>query len=141
MWCTRQVDAVPAEQLIKVDCQVLQCGAVCGIVWQCVAVCGGVLQCVTAVASKQLVKVFRQVLCCSVLQCVAVCSRSSPPSIVLQCVAVCCSVLQRVAVFSVCCSVWQCVAVRDNVLQCQNRCGGSRTVQSSWHQYEKCALK
>jgi len=37
-----------------------------------------------------------QVLCCSVLQCVAVCCS------VLQCVAACCSVLQRVAVcFSV----------------------------------------
>jgi len=38
-------------------------------------------------------------VCCSVLQCVAVC---------LQCVAVWCSVLQCVAV---CCSVLQCVAV------------------------------
>ena len=40
-------------------------------------------------------------MCCSVLQCVAVC-RSA-----LQCVAVCCSVSQYVAV---CCSVLQCVA-------------------------------
>ena len=41
-------------------------------------------------------------LCCSVLQCVAVCCS------VLQCAAVCCSVLQCVAV---CCSVLQFVAV------------------------------
>ena len=41
------------------------------------------------------------IMCCSVLQCVAVCCS------VLQCVAVCCSVLQCVAV---CCSVLQCVA-------------------------------
>jgi len=40
------------------------------------------------------------IVCCSVLQCVAVCCS------VLQCVAVCCSVLQCVAV---CCSVLQCV--------------------------------
>ena len=42
-------------------------------------------------------------MCCSVLQCVALC------------VAVCCSVLQCVAV---CCSVLQCVAVCCSVLQC-----------------------
>jgi len=44
----------------------------------------------------------RQLMCCSVLQCVAVCCS------VLQCVAVCCSVLQCVAV---CSNVMQCVAV------------------------------
>jgi len=49
------------------------------------------------------------ILCCSVLQCVAVrCS-------VLQCAVVCCSVLQCVAVR---CSVLQCVAVCCSVLQC-----------------------
>jgi len=48
-------------------------------------------------------------LCCIVLQCVAVCCSVS------QCVAVCCSVLQCVAV---CCSVLQCVAVCCSVSQC-----------------------
>jgi len=47
-------------------------------------------------------------LCCIVLQCVAVCCSVS------QCVAVCCSVLQCVAV---CCSVSQCVEI-EAVLQC-----------------------
>ena len=45
-------------------------------------------------------------LCCSVLQYVAVCCS------VLKCVAVCCSVLQCVAL---CCSVLQCVAVCSSV--------------------------
>jgi len=49
------------------------------------------------------------VVCCSVLQCVAVCCS------VLQCVAVCCSALQCVAVR---CSVLPCVAVCCRVLQC-----------------------
>ena len=44
-------------------------------------------------------------VCCSVLQCVAVC-----------CIAVCCSVLQCVAV---CCSVLHC-----SVLQCVALCSG-----------------
>jgi len=44
-------------------------------------------------------------VCCSVLQCVAVCC-------VLRCVVVCCSVLQCV----VYCSVLQCVAVCCSVL-------------------------
>ena len=52
-------------------------------------------------------------VCCSVLQCVAVCCS------VLQCVAVCCSVLQCVAV---CCSVLQCAAVCCIVLQCVAVC-------------------
>jgi len=51
-------------------------------------------------------------LCCSVLQCVAVCSGEGDVkhqvSRQMSCVAVCCSMLQRVAV---CCSVMQCVAV------------------------------
>ena len=50
-------------------------------------------------------------MCCSVLQCVAVCSVCCS---VLPCVAVCCSVLQCVAV---CCCVLQCVAVCCSVLQ------------------------
>ena len=48
-------------------------------------------------------------MCCSVLQCVAVCcSTYTSFTRVLQCVAVCCSVLQCSAV---CCSVLPCVAV------------------------------
>jgi len=59
-------------------------------------------------------------VCCSVLQCVAVCRSRRPTTCIydapgytylcreMQCVAVCCSVLQCVAV---CCSVLQCVAV------------------------------
>ena len=43
------------------------------------------------------------IMCCSVLQCVAVCCS------VLQCVAVCCSVLQVLHCAVVCCSVSQCV--------------------------------
>ena len=75
-------------------------------------------------------------VCCSVLQCVAVCCSScasctpaSPPSdlvhylcnscSVLQCVAVWCSVLQCVAVR---CSALQCVAVHCSVLQCVAVC-------------------
>jgi len=57
--------------------------------------------------AKEGGKEFRQVrliygvVCCSVLQCVAVCYS------VFQRVAVCCSVLQSIAA---CCSVLQCVA-------------------------------
>ena len=55
-------------------------------------------------------------VCCSVVQCVAVCmlahSKSTLCGVVLQRVAACCSVLQRVAA---CCSVLQRVAVSDNV--------------------------
>ena len=57
-------------------------------------VCCSVVQCVA--------------MCCSVLQCVAVCGS------VLQCVALCCSVLQCVVV---CCSVLQCAAVPCSVMQ------------------------
>jgi len=56
------------------------------------------------------------IVCCSVLQCVAVCCSVCS---VLQCVAVCCSVLQCAAV---CCSVLQCVAVYCSVLQCVAMC-------------------
>ena len=66
-------------------------------------------------------------VCCSVLQCVAVCCS------VLQCAAVCCSVLQvthPAGLFAlmmlqcavVCCSVLQCVAVCCSVLQCAAVC-------------------
>jgi len=57
----------------------------------------------------------RRGVCCSVLQCVAVCqcAVNKPDAIlskgcVLQCVAVCCSVLKCVAV---CCSELRCVNV------------------------------
>jgi len=66
-----------------------------------------------------------QVVCCSVLWCVAGCCRVLPCAIVccsvLQCVAACCSVLQRVAV---CCSVLQCVVVCCSVLPCVAVCCG-----------------
>jgi len=57
-------------------------------------------------------------VCCSVLQCVAVCiEQQSKCDVVccsvLQCVAVCCGELRRVAV---CCSVLQCVAVRCSMV-------------------------
>jgi len=74
-------------------------------------------------------------VCCSVLQCVAVCCRVLHDALLrvcskkwrlLQCVAVCCSVLflccsglQCVAVY---CNVLQCVAVRCSVLQCVADC-------------------
>jgi len=74
-------------------------------------------------------------VCCSVLQCVVVCSSYplwwglstlSVCCTVLHCIPVCCSVLQCVAAFSfgeafqqhVCCSIWQCVAMCCSVLQC-----------------------
>jgi len=78
-------------------------------------------------------------VCCSVLQCVAVCCRrriyiivfAGPPfanflslhGIRHQFVAVCCSVLQCVAV---CCSVLQCAAVCYSVLQCVTVCWDMR---------------
>ena len=79
-------------------------------------------------------------MCCSVLQCVAMCCSSfgstpdelSPKSLCCSVVVVCCSVLQRVAVcysalqcFAVRCSAlqWlQCVAVRCSALQCAAVC-------------------
>jgi len=84
------------------------------------------------------------VVCCSVLQCVAVCCS------VLQCVVVCCSVLQCVAV---CCIVLQCVAVcwaRHSrlhhkffcqigsvyVLQCVCVCFSSRTMDELSHKLQ-----
>jgi len=65
------------------------------------------------VATLQCVEVCCCVLCCSMLQYVAVCCS------VLQCVAVCCNVLQCIAV---CCSVLQCVAVSCSVLQSVAEC-------------------
>ena len=65
------------------------------------------------------------VVCCSVLQCVAVCCN------VLQCVAVCCSVLQCVVV---CCSALQCAAVCCGVLQCvavKTHCNNCNKLQHS----------
>jgi len=67
----------------------------------------------------------RDAVCCSVLQCVAVCCSTckNVPLHQMQCVAVCCSVLQCLAVpaitcHSIKCSVLQCVAVCCSVLQC-----------------------
>ena len=66
---------------------------------------------------------YQMLVCCSVMQCVAVSSSTCVGLIlyqVLQCVAVCCSVLPCVAmrvsfiVYQVllCCSVLECAAVR-----------------------------
>jgi len=67
-------------------------------------------------------------VCCSVVQCVAVCCSSGGVTrrveltrgccSVLQWAAVCCSVLQCVA----CCSVLQCIAVYCSALQCVAVC-------------------
>ena len=99
-------------------------------------------------------------VCCSVLQSVAVCCSvclylelcldldlngltvhsGGLCCSVLQCVAVCCSVLQCVAVccsvlqcVAVCCSVLQCVAVYCSVLQCVAVCVLSYTVEVCLH--------
>jgi len=82
-------------------------------------------------------------LCCSVLQCVAVCcsvllyllrSLVGTRSIVFQCVAVCCSVLQCIAMCCstcsgvkstkdrMCCSMLQYIVVCCSVLQCVAVC-------------------
>jgi len=71
--------------------------------------CCSVLQCVAVCCNVQL----RDAVWCSVLQCVAVCCHvlrvlQCRARHVSQCIAVCCSVLQCVAV---CCSLLQCVAV------------------------------
>ena len=61
------------------------------------------------------------IVCCSVLQCVAVCCQGSPGycgvsrSFVWQGLN---KQITRVLVYKVCCSVLQCVAVRCSVLQC-----------------------
>jgi len=72
-------------------------------VLQCIAVRCSVLQLIKSKADTTA----KALVCCRVLQCVALCC------IVLQCAAVCCSVLQCVVG---CCSVLQCVAVCCNVL-------------------------
>jgi len=53
-----------------------------------------------------------EIVCCSVLQCVAVCCS------VLQYVAVCCSPRRRRSCAAECCSVLRCVAVCCSMLQC-----------------------
>jgi len=83
-------------------------------------VCCSVLQCVA--------------VCCSVLQCVAVCCCPSKTAevvyhSVLQCVAVCHSVLQCV---TVCCSVSQCVAVCCSVSQSVAVCGYPQKPADTW---------
>ena len=94
-------------------------------------------------------------VCCSVLQCVAVCRNVSELQLVaeccvlhlacsstlyvLQCVAVCCSVLQCVAV---CCSVLQCVAVCCSVSQCEQvavSCDVSQCVAAGMFTDAPCA--
>ena len=117
---------VPDDRVL----QLLQCVAVCCSVLQCVAECCNVccsmfqkrtsserdhteaIRCGTLSNVLQRVAVFCMALqaCCRELMC---CS-------VLQCVAVCCSVCYREPV--VCCGVWhvscRCVAVSCSVLQC-----------------------
>jgi len=140
-------------------CSVLQCVAVCCSVLQCVAVCCSASRDYTELVSREgLLAILltapemragdtwrasassNAVVCCSVLQCVALCFSvhekihgiSNVKNVpvfscefacfrlfnyysVLQCVAVCCSVLLCVVVY---CSMLQCVAVCCSVLQC-----------------------
>jgi len=134
-------------QHVAVGCRVLQGVAECCRVLQCVALYCSVLQhvvdtlraCSSSMTIGTLATAFfvSLMMCCSVLQCVAVCCS------VLQCVAVYHSVLQHVAVTSracsssmstgklatafsvplmVRCSVLQCVAVCCSVLQCVAAC-------------------
>jgi len=137
-----QISARSVLQCVAVCCSVLQCVAVrlvdilkyhrCALImcWDagrqgtgkysqmsscsvlhCVIVCCSVLQCVAI----RLVDIFKcqRAVRCSVLKWVAMCC------IVLQCVAVCYSVLQCVAV---CCSILQCVAVRVVDILTHHRC-------------------
>jgi len=116
---------------LLVCCSVVQCVAVCCSVMQRVAVSCRVLQSVASVAvccslvvsSSAASGVLQCVaVCCSVLQCVARPSSAPLPLLVccsvLQSVAVCCSLLQSVAVYCsllqscvACCSLLQSVAV------------------------------
>jgi len=98
-------------QIVTVCCNVLQCVAsvyTCWTLpWDYVAMFCSELRCV--------------VMCCSVLQRVAV------GCCVLLCVSMCCSVLQQHAthqksVAVCCCSVLQCIAVYCSVLQCVAVC-------------------
>ena len=75
--------------VLQVYCSVLQCVPVCCSVLQYVAVCCIVAVCHVIVSLEGC---GLKLICCSMLQCVAVCCS------VLQCVAVRCSVLQYVAV-------------------------------------------
>jgi len=116
--------------------QVLRCVAVCCSVLQCVAVCCGnfcildvvstllpqpgvavrcsALQHIAAIsASWKSFPLFVSTMCCSVLQCIAVCCgnfcimdvvSTLRLNQVLHCVAVCCSVLQCVAAI---CASWK----------------------------------
>ena len=68
-------------------------------------------------------------VCCNVLQCVAVCGKDKiveSKSLVLQCVAVCCSVLQ----WQDCWEHESCLAACCSVLQCVAVCCGDKTFES-----------
>jgi len=115
-------------QCVAVCCSVLQCVTVCCSVLQCVAVCCSVLQSVNehrssflnpSVLTKTIAEAnswLCSCVCCSVLlQCVvAVCCS------VLQCVAVCCS--RRLAIghisVCVCVCVYVCMCVYVCVYMC-----------------------
>jgi len=85
-----------------------------------VCLCCSVLQC-EAVCFCSVVRCVA--MCCSVLECVEryvpVYGLSKVCGCVLECVAVCCSGLECVAV---CCSVMWCVVVCCSVLQCVAVC-------------------
>ena len=83
------------KQFRVVCCSMLQSVAVCCSLLYSVAVCCKTHR-MLVLPGPFYLTYLKCVVCCSVLQCVAVCCR------VLQCVAVCCSVLPCVAV---CCSV------------------------------------
>ena len=91
---------------VAVCCSVLQCVAVCCSMLQCVAACCGVYGSVSHLDSHILI------LCCNMGECVA---RNQSCSVSRLTVIVCCSVLQCVAV---CRSMLQCVAVCCSVLRC-----------------------
>ena len=109
---------------------------------QCVAVCCSVLQRVALNILSTITGAHAVenacIVCCSVLQCVAVCCS------VLQCVAVCCSACTITGAHTIenaymmCCSVMQCVAVCCSVLQCVAVCCSTytitwaRTVENVW---------
>jgi len=91
----------------------LRCVAVCCSVSQCVAVRCSALQCVKdTFKSDDIIFIKHRKACVHIRRKKLLCCS------VLQCVAVCCSVLQCVAM---CCSVSQCVAVRCSALQCAKK--------------------